>query len=181
MLLDGVEILGRTLITGVLAYILIVLILRLTGKRTLSKWNAFDFIVTVALGSALANVILARDVSLAQGAVALSLLCLLQLIVTWLSVRSDRFQQMVKSTPALLLYEGVFQHDTMVGERVTEAEIRSALRGQGISAVEEVAAVVLETDGTFSVIRRWQGPSRSALIDVTGFPGKNPRGDDRNR
>ncbi len=68
MFLDSVQILGRTLITGVLAYILIVLVLRLTGKRTLSKWNAFDFIVTVALGSALANVILSRDVSLAQGA-----------------------------------------------------------------------------------------------------------------
>ncbi len=169
MFIDSVQILGRTLITGVLAYILIVLVLRLTGKRTLSKWNAFDFIVTVALGSALANVILSRDVSLAQGAVALTLLCLLQLVVTWLSVKSDKFQQLVKSKPVLLLFEGVFQRDALSRERVTEAEVHSALRSQGICAVEEVAAVILETDGTFSVIHRWTGGSRSALVDVSGI------------
>jgi uncharacterized membrane protein YcaP (DUF421 family) len=173
MLLDSAQILGRTIVTGILAYILIVLVLRLTGKRTLSKWNAFDFIVTVALGSALANVILSRDVSLAQGAVALTLLCLLQLVVTWLSVKSDRFQQLVKSTPVLLLLEGAFQHDAMSRERVTEAEVRSALRGEGICAVEEVAAVILETDGTFSVIPRWTGESRSALVDVPGISGRS--------
>ena len=99
MIFDSIQVLGRTLLTGVLAYIFTVLILRLTGKRTLTKWNAFDFIVTIALGSTLATVILSRDVSLAQGAVALALLCLLQLIVTWFSVRSERFQHLVKSTP----------------------------------------------------------------------------------
>lgn len=169
MFLDSLQVLGRTLVVGLFAYLAIVIILRLTGKRTLSKWNAFDFIVTVALGSSLANVILSKEVSLAQGGTAFALLCLLQLVVTWLSVRFDRFQQLVKSTPALLLYEGDFQSATMRRERVTEAEVRSALRGQGIAGVEEVAAVVLETDGTFSVIRQWQGPSRSALIDVAGI------------
>jgi uncharacterized membrane protein YcaP (DUF421 family) len=130
----------------------------------------------VALGSALANVILSKDVSLAQGGLALALLCLLQLLVTWLSVRSDRFQRLVKSTPALLLYEGEFQGKAMRRERVTEAEIRSALRGQGICAVEKVAAVILETDGTFSVIRQWQGDSRSALVDVAGWSEEQREG-----
>lgn len=175
MLFDGMQVLGRTLVSGVLAYIFTVLMLRLTGKRTLTKWNAFDFIVTIALGSTLATVILSKDVSLAQGAVALGLLCLLQFIVTWLSVRSQRFQHLVKSAPALLLYEGSFQHETMARERVTEAEVRSALRGQGICAVEEVAAVILETDGTFSVISRWQQGSRSALLDVSGLPPESSR------
>jgi uncharacterized membrane protein YcaP (DUF421 family) len=174
MFFDSVQVLGRTLITGVLAYILVIVVLRLTGKRTLSKWNAFDFIVTIALGSALANIILSKDVSLAQGAVALSLLCLLQLIVTWLSVRSARFQRLLKSTPALLLVDGVFQHQAMARERVTEAEIRSALRGQGICAVEKAAAVILETDGTFSVISKWAGDSRSALVDIPGFSRSSP-------
>ncbi len=173
MILDSMETLGRTLLVGVLAYILVVLILRLTGKRTLSKWNAFDFIVTVALGSALANIILSKEVSLAQGAVALLLLCLLQLVVTWLSVRSERFQRLVKSTPALLLCDGVFQKEAMARERVTETEIRAALRGQGIAAVEGVAAVVLETDGTFSVIRQWPEASRSAMAGVSGIKEPN--------
>ena len=175
MILDSLVVLGRTLVVGVLAYILMVLILRLTGKRTLSKWNAFDFIVTVALGSGLATVILSADVSLAQGGLALLLLCLLQLVVTWLSVRSERFQNLVKSTPALLLRDGAFQKEAMARERVTEAEIRAALRGQGIAAVEETAAVILETDGTFSVIRAWPESSRSAMTDVPGVADPEPR------
>ena len=175
MFLDSLQVLGRTLVVGILAYLAVVIVLRLTGKRTLSKWNAFDFIVTVALGSSLANVILSKEVSLAQGSLALALLCLLQLAVTWLSVRSDRFQKLVKSTPALLLFDGEFQQETLRRERVTEAEVRSALRGQGIAAVEEVA-VILETDGTFSVIRQWQGASRSALVDVPGLPAKARKG-----
>jgi uncharacterized membrane protein YcaP (DUF421 family) len=166
MFLDSLQVLGRTLVVGLLAYLAMVVILRLTGKRSLSKWNAFDFIVTVALGSSLATLILSRDVSLLQGLLALALLCLLQLGVTWLSVRSERFQHLVKSTPSLLLLDGTFRPEAMRRERVTEAEIRSALRGQGIPAVEGVAAVILETDGTFSVIPSWRGSSRSALVDV---------------
>ena len=59
----------RTLVVGILAYIAIVVLLRVTGKRTLSKMNAFDFIVTVALGSTLATVLLSQDVALAEGEV----------------------------------------------------------------------------------------------------------------
>lgn len=175
MLFDDTQSLVRTLTVGLCAYVAIVVILRATGKRTLSKWNAFDFIVTIALGSSLATAILSNTVTLAQGVLAFLLLTLLQLTVTWLSVRSEAFQRLVKSSPALLLYEGKFQEDTMRRERVTQAEVRAALRGQGEAAVEEIAAVILETDGTFSVIQKWQGPSRSALVDLPGFTPEGPR------
>ena len=57
----------RVLVVGTLAYAALVLLLRVTGKRTLSKMNAFDLIVTVALGSTLATVLLSKDVALAEG------------------------------------------------------------------------------------------------------------------
>lgn len=74
MLFDGWYGLLRVLVVGVSAYVRLVALLRLTGKRTLSKMNAFDLIVTVALGSTLATVLLSGDVALAEGMLALALL-----------------------------------------------------------------------------------------------------------
>ncbi|MEZ6111860.1 MAG: hypothetical protein R3C99_12705 [Pirellulaceae bacterium] len=68
---DNAFSLFRTLVMGVLAYVCLIILLRVSGKRTLSKMNAFDLIVTVALGSTLATVLLSKDVTLAQGSLAL--------------------------------------------------------------------------------------------------------------
>src|SRR5688572_1841084 len=98
----------RVLAVGVLAYLALVLLLRFSGKRTLSKMNAFDLVVTVALGSTLAIVLLSREIALAEGLAAFALLVGLQFVITWLSVRSSAVESLVKSEPALLLYRGQF-------------------------------------------------------------------------
>lgn len=86
MFFNGWSHLIRTLVVGVLAYVALVLFLRISGKRTLSKLNAFDLVVTVALGSTLATILLNQDIAPAQGALAFLLLIGLQFIVAWLSV-----------------------------------------------------------------------------------------------
>ena len=146
--------LGRTVLVGVLAYLLLIAFLRVSGKRTLSKMNAFDLIVTVALGSVLASVILSKDVALAEGAVAFLTLIGLQFAITWLSVRSEKIAGFVKAEPTLLLHEGKYLPAAMKRERVLEAEIRAAVRSQGLSSVEQAQAVVLETDGSFNVVKK---------------------------
>ena len=142
----------RILVVGVGAYMGLVAFLRATGKRTLSKMNAFDLVVTVALGSTLATVLLNRDVSLAEGLTAFLLLCLLQYVVAWSSVRSNRFQGFVKAEPALLFLRGRYLKNRLREERVTEEEILAAVRGQGVGDLSAVRAVVLETDGSMSVV-----------------------------
>ncbi len=179
MLLDSWETLFRTAFLGVAAYAAMVVLLRISGKRTLSKWNAFDLIVTIALGSSLASAILSRQTSLAQGVLAFALLILLQLGITWLAVRSPFVQRIIKAKPTLLLYQGRFLDEVLRRERVTESEIRAALRSQGITDVGQVAAVVLETDGSFSVIRQAGPGENSTLMDVTGSPGLRMRPDPR--
>ncbi|SDC32666.1 DUF421 domain-containing protein [Belnapia rosea] len=148
----------RVVIIGTLAYTALVLLLRVTGKRTLSKMNAFDLVVTVALGSTLATVLLSKDVALAEGVVAFTLLVLLQYAITWLSVRSDRVRSLVKAEPCLLLRDGQFLREAMRRERVTEDEVQAAARAQGIASLDDAAAAVLETDGSLSVIRRASSP-----------------------
>lgn len=157
--------LWRTLVVGVLAYIALVTLLRSSGKRTLAKMNAFDFIVTVALGSTLATVLLSKDVALAEGVLAFIVLILLQFSVAWLSVRFPWVEALVKSEPTLLLYRGKFLRPAMQRERVSQSEIEAAVRQQGIADPAAVAAVVLETDGTFSVI---QTEGETTLTQVAG-------------
>lgn len=166
---DGWGPITRTLIAGTFAYLVLILILRLSGKRTLSKWNAFDYVVTIALGSILASLILSRSTSLAQGAAALLLLVGLQFIVTWLSVRSSLISHLVKAEPVLLLLNGRFQPEAMRRARVTEGEIRAALRSKGISTLQKAAAVVLETDGSFSVLDQLDEGANSTLLGVRGL------------
>jgi uncharacterized membrane protein YcaP (DUF421 family) len=144
--------LGRTLIVGILAYVALVAILRISGKRTLTKFNAFDLIVTVALGSTLATILLNKEVTLAEGVVALTLLIVLQYVITWLSVRSPWFEHMVKAEPTLLAHQGQFLDDALRRQRVTREEVVAALRSSGMTEISQAATVILETDGSISVI-----------------------------
>ncbi|MDO9269789.1 MAG: DUF421 domain-containing protein [Methylobacter sp.] len=152
----------RVVIVGTLAYLSLVLLLRVSGKRTLSKMNAFDLVVTVAIGSTLATVLLSKDVALADGVVAFTLLIGLQYVITWLSVRSRRVENLIKAEPSLLYFNGRFLHEALKGERVTEAEVRS----QGLSEMESVAAVVLETDGSLTVLRNQDDQLFTSLKDI---------------
>jgi uncharacterized membrane protein YcaP (DUF421 family) len=162
--------LGRIAVVGIGAYAALVVLLRISGKRTLSKMNAFDFVVTVALGSTLATVLLSKDVALIEGIVAFALLIALQYGVAWLSVRSASVQQLVKSEPTLLFYEGEYLTGAMKSERVAKEEIQAAIRSQGIMSIESIAAVVLETDGSFSVLSQTGGGPPTALTAVERFP-----------
>jgi uncharacterized membrane protein YcaP (DUF421 family) len=170
MLFDSFDTLLNTFIVGTLAYAIIVFLMRISGKRTLSKWNSFDFITTVAFGSILASVLLSKDTSLAQGSLGFALLVGFQYVITWIAARSNVVQKLIKSQPTLLLYKGQFQQATLRKERVTEGEILAAIRSNGSASVESIEAVVLETDGTFSVISKIQGDSVSAMRNVRGFP-----------
>jgi len=151
MFYDDWQGLARVLIVGTSAYVALILLLRLSGKRTLAKLNAFDFVVTVALGSTLATVLLSADVALAEGVTALALLVALQYAVAWASIRSRRLTSLVKSEPTLV-YRGGFLPTAMRRERLGEEELAQAARGQGYADLSEVAAIVVETDGSLSIL-----------------------------
>lgn len=163
----------RIVIVGILAYTALVLLLRISGKRTLSKMNAFDLVVTVALGSTLATILLSQDVALLDGIAALITLIALQYLLAWLSVRSVTVSRLIKAEPALLFYQGSFLQERMKKERVTREEVLSAIRAQGIASLQSVLAVVLETDGSFTVLEgEMGGKEESALQGVSGSPAE---------
>lgn len=168
MLFDSWGDIFRTLIVGILAYVALIVVLRVSGKRTLSKMNAYDLIVTVALGSTLATILLSTEVALAEGLMAFVTLIGLQFAVAWLSVRSKTVRDLVKSTPQLLFYRGAFMDREMRRERVTRDEVYAAIRAHGSADLDSVEAVVIETDGSFTVLERAQSVRQTALHGVAG-------------
>ena len=104
------------------------------------------------MGSTLATILLSKDVSWSEGATALGGLALLQYVVALTSARRPRAREAITSRPTLLAREGELLHGAMKDQRVAEAEVRQALRVAGTADLSSVAAVVLETDGSISVI-----------------------------
>lgn len=163
----------NTIILGTIAYIAIIFMLRISGKRTLSKWNSFDFVITIAFGSILSSILLSTKDSFGTGILSFALLVLFQYLLTWISVRSSLIQKLIKAEPALLLYQGKLKDNVLKRERIAEGEVLAALRASGIGAIEDVDAVVLETDGSFSVIKDLSNTTASALRDVKEFDRSN--------
>lgn len=158
--------LARVVLVGAAAYATLVVVLRVSGKRTLSQLNAFDFIVTVALGSTLATILLSSDVSFVEGVAALALLALLQFVVALVSSRSERLRGAVTSQATIVVRDGEIDRAALARHRLAESEILQAIRGAGSGGLDEIAAVVLETNGTLSVITRSKLGDGSALSDL---------------
>jgi len=166
MLFDNLSQIIKILLTGSLTYVVLIVMLRVSGKRTLSQMNAFDFIVTVALGSTLASALLSKDTPLAEGVTGLALLIVLQFIVSWSSVRVPFINKLVKSEPRLLFFQGEFKTKAMQEERIGKEELLQAVRSQGILSLDQAEAIVLETNGKFSIIKTSDKKANSTLQNV---------------
>ncbi len=169
MLFDNISGLLRVLVVGPLAYLTLVALLRVSGKRTLSQLNAFDFIVTVALGSTLATIALSSTVAWLEGALTLALLAALQFVAAWLAVRFDWARRALTSEPSLLVRHGQAVPGALTRERISEQSLHQAIRSSGVGGLEQVAAVVVETNGTLSVVTQDKLGSGSALAGLSGW------------
>ncbi|CAN5178513.1 DUF421 domain-containing protein [soil metagenome] len=158
-----------TAATAVVIYAVVVVTIRVSGKRTLAKLNAFDLVVSVAMGSVMATGVMSREVSLLTTVTAVTMLAGLQWVVARTSVRFSLVSNVVKARPVLLIRQGVWLHEAMRAERVTEREVLQVMRRSGAATLEEVAAVVLESDGSLSVLKGDLPAGASALVDVPGW------------
>jgi uncharacterized membrane protein YcaP (DUF421 family) len=159
---DGIK--HILLIAGV-GYVAIVIYIRVLGKRVLSKFDAFDFIVTVSLGSALAGLVTSKESTVADAVVALGALVMLQWIAGWLSKAIPGMQHLIRSEPSLLFYRGKFLKQVMEREHVNKEEIFAGMRMAGFGSIDDVEAVIMERDGSLSAIP-YTTKSPSVLQDV---------------
>jgi uncharacterized membrane protein YcaP (DUF421 family) len=157
---------GRTVALSVMGFAAMMIMLRVSGKRTLSKLNVFDFVFVVAVGSVFAATIIEKDVTLSEGIASLATLIGIQIVLAKLAVYSPTAERIINGAPTLLLSHGKFISHALRKERVTEEEVRAAIRDEGVTRVEDVDAVVLENDGTLTVAWKSKKPGASSLVDA---------------
>jgi uncharacterized membrane protein YcaP (DUF421 family) len=151
-------------IRAAVAYVVIVVALRAVGEQALAKMRAYDLIVTITLGSVIANIAFSRDTALLDGIAIMITFVLLQELIRWAQSRSKTVRKIVIEPPRLVVWEGRVLADRVRRWHLTIEEIRAAVRRAGVAGISEVQAVVLENDGDWSVVRR-----RDCGADLSAF------------
>lgn len=148
------------------------LLTRLAGLRSFSKLSAFDFAVTVAIGSILATTVLSPDPPLFQALVALAALYAIQIGVAILRERFSRVQSVVDNAPLLLMVGKRVLRENLRKAQVTEADLRAKLREANVLSPDQIRAVVLESTGDVSVLH---GDAEGAPLDSDLLEGVEGR------
>lgn len=143
----------RTVVVGTLLYVALVVFLRSTGSRSLAKLNAFDFVVTVAIGATFGGALISKGIAFAEAVAAFATLLGMQFVVSWVQTQWPGFKRVVTNPPRLLYYRGTFLRGEMRKQRVVEEELHAAAREAGVGSLEAVDAIVLESSGELSVVR----------------------------
>ena len=159
---DNIDKLGRIVLTTVMVYVLIVLVTKISGKRSTSQLNNFDWIVTVMIGSLGASTILLKDLPFVEGVSSILVLYLLQFLVTKYASISPQFSSFILSEPRIVFYQGQFLPDAMRAERLTRQEIECAMRSEGVHRFDDVEAIVFESDAKLTIIPK---PSPTDVSD----------------
>lgn len=159
----------HVLLVGLAAYATLVLLLRMTGKRTLGKLNAFDLVATIALGSVLASAVTSPDQPWVLAVVAMLVLIGAQFAVAQVTTWLPRGRWFVTAEPTLVVRRGEILQDAMRRARLTRGELDQAVRSSGLGGLHDLGAVVLETDGSLSVVPEAAVADGSCLVGVTGW------------
>ena len=143
-----VDVAARTAII----YVVLVVGLRLAGKREVGQLSIFDLIVLLVIADAVQNAMVGENTTLAGGIVAAVTLISLDRLLDIVSSRSQRVRKLLEGEPQVLVEDGVILEDALRKEGLDRDKLASALRGHGIREASEAALVVLETNGSISVI-----------------------------
>lgn len=132
-------------------YAAVVVLTRISGKRSFSKMSSFDFAMTIAVGSIIATTILSASVDLAEGVVALTVVYLLQMTIAF-GRRYTAVHRIVDNSPLLLMEGERILMDNMRKARVSVTDLRSKLREANVCQLTDIKMVVFETTGDISVM-----------------------------
>lgn len=166
MLFDSWHSTLHVAIRAAIAYLVIVAALRMIGEQALAKMSAYDLIVTITLGSVVAEIPFAQHIAVVDGIAIMITFVLLQEMIRWAQARSRAARKLVAERPRLVVWDGHVLDDRVQRWHLTVDEIRAAVRRAGVASISDVQAVVLENDGDWSVVRR-----RDCGADHSAFDG----------
>ena len=134
-------------------YVLVLVGVRLSGKREVGQMTPFDLTLLLLLSNSVQNAMTGPDTSLLGGMVAATVLLVMNYVVADLSGANRRFRKFIQGQPSMLIHDGQIIESHMAREHVSMDELQRALRGHGISDYHQVAIGVLEVDGSISFLR----------------------------
>ncbi len=149
----GAGVLAQIVVRTAVIYLLVLLGVRLSGKREVGQMTPFDLVLLLLLSNAVQNAMTGPDTSLAGGAVAAGTLLVLNYFIAEMSGMNRGFRRWVQGEPSLLVHNGKIVEAHMAREHVSLDELQRALREHGIGSVHEVALAVLEVDGSISCLK----------------------------
>jgi uncharacterized membrane protein YcaP (DUF421 family) len=129
-----------------------IILIRLMGKRGVARLSSWQYVIIVALGSAVGDPMLHPDVPLIHGCAVITTIVTLEWAVSRLSLRNPDIERAVTGDPVTLVRNGIVFHNALRAERVTAQDLREFLRQKGISSADQVEWAVLEDSGNLSVL-----------------------------
>ena len=138
--------------TGVI-YFLVLIGIRLSGKREVGQMTPFDLTLLLLLSNSVQNAMTGPDTSLWGGAVAAATLLVMNYLLAEVSGVNRRFRKFVQGQPTLLVHDGQLIPAHLAREHVSMDELERALREHGVATYQETALAVLEVDGSISVLK----------------------------
>ncbi len=149
---NGWQPLVHIAIVGLIGYAALILFLRLSGKRTLSRMNAYDMVMTMALGSVLTKAMLTQEQSVSETVFAIALLISFQFIVSFASFRWHWAAVLAAPKPTVLYHQGRYFQEALKKERVRQSEIEDTVKEKGLCDMGMVDTVILAGNGELSVL-----------------------------
>ncbi len=134
------------------AYLLLLTMVRLVGRRTASQLAPFDLVVLFLFGGITITAVIGEDHSLVAALTALCTIGLLHVAVSWFKARSAWFGRLVDGTPVVIYEDGKWHEERMRALRVLEADVMAAVRQRGLMRLDQVRYAVAERDGKVSIV-----------------------------
>ncbi|MFT3690251.1 DUF421 domain-containing protein [Paenirhodobacter sp.] len=136
---------------GVVIYVLVTTLMRVSGKRAMGQFTPFDMILLILIGNAVQNGMNGGDNSLTGATIMAGTLIVMNLVVAWGSARSRRFRWVVEGRPTLLAENGRIDHRTLRRQLVSEEDFLNAMRSNGCNEVRRIRRATLEPNGQIMI------------------------------
>jgi len=153
VLVPGVRVLLSIVLRTAVIYAVVLVGVRLSGKREVGQMTPFDLTLLLLLSNAVQNAMTGPDTSLLGGVVAACTLLLMNYFVAETSGVNRRFRRFIQGQPTLLIHDGQIISAHLAKEHVSADELHRALREHGIADYKDVALAVLEVDGSISCLK----------------------------
>ena len=142
------------ILRALVVYVVLLVMLRFSGKRSVGQFTPFDMILLILLGTAVQNSLIGDDISLLGGLLLAGTLIAVNHAVGWVTARSRRMHGLMEGRAVKIIEDGVLDKDRLREEGVSEMDLDEALRRSGLEHVSEVRCGWLETDGHITLIKK---------------------------